>query len=125
MNDDDRSRDTLGVFFDAAQRETPVVSDALMARVAADAVRVQRQTQTQNQIPASRAEQGWRQQLVNVLGGWRGMGALVAACAAGVWLGFAPPADWVDPVQIVMQTESDLEMFETEDLAFLLNAVEG
>ena len=80
-------------------------------RMLADAARVQ---------PIAPARPRLWAHLTGLIGGWQGMGGLVAACAAGVWLGLSPPADWADPMQIVSPTTSSLDGWGGDTLAYAL-----
>lgn len=91
MADDKLTDGELETLFDTAQRRAPQPSPVWLAQVAADASAVLEQRRTP---PAPSL---W-DQLFAVLGGGPGLGGLVAACAVGVWLGFAPPALLGDPV---------------------------
>lgn len=71
------------LFDEIREAGAPEVSDALMARVLADA----EDTGVVAQDLAARA--GWRDWIA-VLGGWPAMGGLVAAGVTGLWIGAAP-----------------------------------
>ena len=109
MNMDDKHSD-LNAFFDAARRDSVVLPDGLRARILADAGREQGRG-------VSTRQTAFFERLREVLGGWAGIGGLAAACAAGVWMGFAPPAVMPDPVAILMQnTETQVDLFASETL---------
>ena len=79
----DRDKD-LDMLFAEARQAPPKMPDGLADRMMSDALAV---------MPRTRREgAGWLAQLGEILGGWYGYGGLAAACAAGVWLGFAPPS---------------------------------
>ncbi|WP_238370249.1 hypothetical protein [Heliomarina baculiformis] len=112
MNMDDEHSD-LNAFFDAARRDSVVLPDGLRARILADAGR----EQGRGAPGATAGQTGFFERLREVLGGWAGIGGLAAACAAGVWMGFAPPASMPDPVAILMQnTETQVDLFASETL---------
>ncbi|MEY8830719.1 hypothetical protein AB9K34_20290 [Sedimentitalea sp. XS_ASV28] len=117
MTDSDRDMVDLDVFFDAARRETTVLPGDLERRIVADATRVQHEWQ----IPAAAPRPGRWRQLYDMLGGWPAIGGLATACAAGVWLGFSPPATLPDPAQYLV---SDT-MFLDEDSLVIAMAEEG
>lgn len=122
MTDADRDVTGLDGFFAAARNETAALPEALEARMLADAAQVHRA----RAAPARRrqATAGPIRQLLAALGGWPAVGGLAAACAAGVWLGFAPPASLSDPVAAVMQSQvqSDLlDTFGADDFASALS----
>lgn len=93
------------MLFDDAQGRARAPSDAWMARVTADAVRELRLQQ-----PVLRPSL-W-QQISSALGGWQGMGGLAAACAVGLWLGFAPPVVLGDPVATALGGAQTLEVLD-------------
>lgn len=109
MTDTDKDLAELDMFFDAARRETETLPVGLADRIIADAALVQQEWQA----PVSGARSGPLRQLYEMLGGWPAIGGLATACAAGVWLGFAPPSSLLDPAQFV-GTESAL--FEDDSL---------
>lgn len=73
----------LEVFFEAARAE-PVPSDDLVARVLADAARLQAD---QTVIVPAPARPGW----LEAIGGWLTVSGLAGACAAGLALGIVLP----------------------------------
>ncbi len=80
---DDKMLDQL---FAQARERDAVPSDALMARIAADAVA---NLAVPARAPARRG--GFIATLVGILGGWPAVSGLAAATVAGIWIGFAPP----------------------------------
>lgn len=73
-------------------RSGPVPSAALMSRILADAGQAMPRKPSAMPVPAvsasgSRAP-GWLGRVVGALGGWGGIGGLVSATVAGVWIGF-------------------------------------
>lgn len=97
MADMDKDMVGLDAFFDAARQETAQLPDRLEHRILQDASQVQADWQK----PLPRARPGVLQQLYDMLGGWPSIGGLAAACAAGVWLGFAPPQGLPDATQFI------------------------
>ena len=81
-----------------ARADAPATSDALMARVLADADMMQ---------PAP-VLSGWRGWLGN-LGGLPGLGGLITASCVGFWLGVAPPVGLPDLAGAVWGVESVLD----------------
>ncbi|WP_299965721.1 hypothetical protein [uncultured Roseobacter sp.] len=69
----------------AARDAPPVVPAALMARVLGDAA----------------AQQPRRWRLSALIGGWQGLGGLVAATCAGLWIGWSAPEGLPDPVVLM------------------------
>ncbi len=101
MMDNDTPTDAgLDALFDRARAAPPVVPDALMARVLADAAAAQPVR------GGSRA--GWRR-WVAALGGAPALGGLVTASCLGFWLGFAPPDTLPDVAGQVWGVETVVE----------------
>jgi hypothetical protein len=98
MTDEEKMNDGgLEELFEAARREPPAVTEALMQRVLADAASVQ---------PAPTLS-GWRGWL-RLLGGAPGLGGLIAAGVVGVWLGVSPPQAVPDLAGLLLGAESTL-----------------
>lgn len=76
----------LDDLFATARDAAPAASDALMARVLADATVAQ-----QARRPAAEPQKGLWQSLLDMLGGWPTLGGLAVAGVTGVWIGVAPP----------------------------------
>lgn len=74
----------------AAGRSGPQPSDALMARIAADA-----EAQVRRPVAAPRRRMGIAEAVLSMLGGWPALTGMATAAAAGVWFGYASP-DLVD-----------------------------
>jgi hypothetical protein len=75
----------LEAWFEAARGEGPEPSDALMARVLADAEALQPRS-----APPPRSDGAWAE-VWRLLGGWPAAAGLAAAGVAGLWIGAAPP----------------------------------
>ena len=85
--------DALDKLFSAG-RSGPQPSDALMARIAADAVA--QMPQPAALAPARRRRKvGLAAGLMAMLGGWPALTGMASAAAAGVWIGIASP-DLID-----------------------------
>jgi hypothetical protein len=84
----------LDLFFDAARRSRPDPSEALMARVLADALDTQ--GQQMRVVRAARRPTPLWMQLRDALGGWPALGGLAAAGVAGLFIGFSAPAGMGD-----------------------------
>lgn len=119
MNMADKQRG-LDAFFDAARRDVPPVPADLTDRILADAFDVQAELSGQVLYRSASTSNGFWAQLSELLGGWYGMGGLAAACAAGVWLGFAPPSGIPDPVGLLVQSETALDIYESQSFALAL-----
>lgn len=79
-----------GVMIDALLSDVRSVQvtpdDSLMARVMADAHRVD------HSEPAAQPAASWWAALHDLLGGWPTVGGMALAGVAGLWVGIAPPA---------------------------------
>lgn len=79
----------LDDFFAAARRADPVPSDALMARVVADAAALQpRPAPVASAVPSG---PGFWSALAGVFGRSGAMGGLIAATIGGLWIGVVQP----------------------------------
>lgn len=78
----------LEAFFDAARDAAPVPSEALMARIMADA---EVEIIGRATPPAPAPRRGAFAAFAAALGGWPALAGLATATVAGVWLGFADP----------------------------------
>lgn len=85
MNHDQDDMQALEEALHSAAARPPDVPQGLMARVLADAERAQRVD-----IAAPPSPGLWAVVRSN-LGGWQGLGGLVAATCAGFWIGISPP----------------------------------
>jgi hypothetical protein len=88
----------LDDLFAAARDARPAMPDHLTAAILQDAAR----QQAGSRPPAGQANRRsgrWAVlgQLIVAIGGWPAMGGLVAASAAGMWIGLAPPDFLPDP----------------------------
>lgn len=79
----------LDDLFAQARAVAPAPSDALIARVLADAV-----LPVQASAPIKAG--GFWSGLMDTLGGWPAVGGLATATVAGIWVGIAPPASVAD-----------------------------
>ena len=84
---DRHDTDRLETLFAAARDAAPLPRGDLLARVEADALAEQARQARLRRV----ARPGIWPQLRAALGGWPGLAGLAAACAAGIWLGFAAP----------------------------------
>jgi hypothetical protein len=92
MADDDLNEDGLERFFAAARSRMPEPSEALMARVLADAeAAMVRRPDAVAVRPVARG--GAIGGLLSAIGGWAGLSGLATATAAGLWIGVAGLAD--------------------------------
>lgn len=97
------------------------VPDALIARVLADAERVQ-------PAPSKPAHKKvhFGQRLSEIFGGWQGLGGMVAATCAGVWIGLSPPDAMPDAGALLLGYETaDITTTTAELTSFGWDAEEG
>lgn len=87
---------------DAASDEAHQPNTDFMARVLEDALSVQPMPHLSDQ-PVS-----WWQQLGGVIGGWQGMGGLVAATCAGFWIGVNPLGELPSQIDAFIGLETSL-----------------
>jgi hypothetical protein len=82
----------LEAVFEAARADAPLPSEALLARIMADADA----TVAERARPARAAlrRPGLLAALIGALGGWPAVASMVTATVAGVWLGFAAPDEF-------------------------------
>lgn len=101
MTDDGKTPlddDGLERFFDAARRDAPDPSDALMARVLADALAAQPPA-APRPLPRPGVWASLRAALTQLraaLGGWPALGGLATAGLMGLAIGIAAPASMAD-----------------------------
>lgn len=84
--DDDRM---LEAFFAEARQVPPEPSADLLARVLADADAVRAARPAPAMAPSAPPPRGAWHGLLDLLGGWGGVGGLVAAGLTGLWIGFS------------------------------------
>ncbi len=98
-----------------AARDAPVdFPEGLNKRILADADRVQAgRVAARVAVPA----QGIWSQFLGVLGGWPALGGLATACAAGIWIGLAPPSFLPDPVRLVIGDDVFPDVIDADALA--------
>ena len=96
----------LDVFFDAARRDVPPLSEAALERMTAQALSVQaglpalagqaEAEQTARARLRRIARPGFLSQLLTTIGGSPAMAGLATAGVAGLWIGAMPPAALVN-----------------------------
>lgn len=116
MTTDDKQRGAAGPdltgFFDAARAVPPTVPPGMADRMVANAARARAEATGRTAARRARGP-GWLGQLGAVLGGWYGAGGLAAACAAGVWIGLAPPSGLPDPGALWSDATTAWDVYET------------
>ena len=105
--------DMLDDLFAQAREADVKPSDALMARVLADADDVQGAMQPEQTVATS----GLWARILDALGGWPAVSGLAAATVAGVWIGVAPPSSVQDLTASLVGDEVSVDLFST-GLAF-------
>lgn len=111
----------------AEARQDMSLPDALSRAILVDAAKVQTGFQAKLQVgcrdvaPDVAPPLGLWRQLLAALGGWPAMGGLATACAAGVWIGLAPPPFLPDLAQLAMGGASDIDLIEPYDLVMALS----
>lgn len=119
----DKRNDTGGLetHFEAARRHRAEPSDALLARVLADAQTVQDELSVP--APASRARQrGAPMNVFRILGGWPALTGLGTAAMAGVWLGVYPPEGLAATAQSVIGGDQAVYLIDlAPEMAFDLD----
>ena len=90
----DRDDEMLERLFRDARQEAPVPSDALLARVLADAAEVGFSPVVQ---AVALPRRGRAAAAFELMGGWLAAGGLAASLVAGLWVGVAPPSS-VEPL---------------------------
>jgi len=107
--------DMLEDMFEAARAAPPAMPDSLMARLEADALAMQPRA----------AGRGWWAWLAGI-GGPAGLGGLVTATLAGVWIGAVGPESFADPVERFLGLSVSGEADTLLDLSgFGWDSVEG
>jgi hypothetical protein len=81
------------------------VPPGLSARVMEDARRIERR-------PVAPPDRSFWHKLRDGLGGWQGLGGLVAATCAGFWIGVSPPAGLPDTAALLIGIETDSSVDE-------------
>lgn len=97
-------RDELDDLFAAARARPVVPSEALMARVMADALAEMPRAVVMQAVPVSgpAVRGGWLGALASAFGGFGGLAGVGGAAVAGVFLGFVQPATVTDFADAVL-----------------------
>ena len=102
-----------------ARQTRPDLPDDLAVRIVTDAetVRLDRLK------PASSSRRSVWVRMLDGIGGWQSMGGLVAASAAGVWIGLSAPDFLPDPAAIIYPQENSFVVADLGlDATFLEDA---
>jgi len=94
-----------------ARGADPAPSDALMARVLADAAAVQAASAQPEPVPV----QSLWDRAMDAIGGWPALSGLAAATVAGVWIGVAPPATVSDFTAALVGDQVSVDLFSESE----------
>ena len=100
--------DMLDGLFAQARKSAPEPSDALIARVLADAA-----AQHAPALLKPVARPTLFARLLDSIGGWPAVSGLAAATVAGVWIGIAPPTSVQDITATLLGDEISVDIFPT------------
>ena len=115
MAEDDMELDQL---FAQARQTRPELSDDLTVRIQMDA-----ETVRLDRIKAAAPQRSALGRLLEGIGGWRSMGGLVAASAAGIWIGVSAPGFLPDPATIIYPQDTSFTVADLGlDTTFLEDA---
>ena len=120
MSDQDPKAPNLDDLFATARQERPHLSNTLMASILDDAASVQDALQANPLGASDPAETGFWRWLLATLGGGIGIGGVVTAGLAGVWIGLAPPEFLPDPLTVTSAWSADDEPFDSFDLSSMI-----
>ncbi len=116
MTDD---KDNLDLLFAQARQDRHELPDDLAVRILTDAESV-RLGRLKPDEPKTNSL--WARLLAG-FGGWQGMGGLVAASMAGVWIGFSAPAFLPDPANYIYAQDVSFVVADLSlDTSFLEDA---
>lgn len=101
----------LDNLFASARAETVAPSDALLARIVADAGAV-----GDARVLPAQPVLGFWQTLRAVIGGWPALGGMATATLAGVWIGFAPPPVIDALATTVWGETTTISLFSSDDI---------
>lgn len=96
MTDMEKHDQKLDAFFDAGRAEAPVPSEALIARILADADAEQTRVRPSAPRGGSVLSGLW-----SAIGGWRGAAGMGFAGLVGLWVGYAAPTVF-DPASPIL-----------------------
>ncbi len=96
----------------------PVVPQDLMARVMIDAEQVQPRS---NDV----ARRGIWASVLDMIGGWPGVGGLALAGVAGLWIGVAPPVGLESMATTVLGSTQTVDLFGGDMLGNFADGLDG
>jgi len=92
------------LFVEAVNDASTQPSESFMARVVTDAL-------ARQSMPKIAPPSLWVQ-ITAMVGGWQGMGGLVAATCAGFWIGINPPEDLSTQLETFLGSETSVSLLE-------------
>ncbi len=110
----------LDLLFSQARDTRDAMPSDLVTRMLQDADAVQAEISAPSIPEQARPHRGLWAQVQQALGGWAGLSGLATACAAGVWIGLAPPDFLPDPVELVLQQQMEADLFQETGLGIFL-----
>lgn len=110
----------LDLLFSQARDSRDAMPSDLVTRMLQDADAVQAELSAPPTSEHVHRHRGLWAQVQQALGGWTGMSGLATACAAGVWIGLAPPDFLPDPVELVLQQQMETDLFQETGLGMFL-----
>ncbi|MBT8155971.1 hypothetical protein KMP13_19315 [Epibacterium ulvae] len=122
MVEQDKALKELDALFQTARADQPELSDGLMAAILDDAARVQDTFRPASMGSAALNQPSIWSRFFATLGGGLGVGGLVTAGLAGIWVGVAPPSFLPDPVDLAAASSSlESDPFDGFDLSELMS----
>lgn len=103
----------LNDLFAGAAGASKLASEALMARIMAEAEMVADAQSQPLFATVSQVRQGKFRRFLNGLGGWPAVAGLVTVTVAGIWIGYASPDALEDITDLYLATDTG---FNLEDL---------
>jgi len=101
----DRDMNALdALFVEAVNDASTQPSESFMARVVTDAL-------ARQSMPKIAQPSLWVQ-ITAMVGGWQGMGGLVAATCAGFWIGINPPEGLPTQLETFLGSETSVSLLE-------------
>jgi hypothetical protein len=101
----DRDMNALdALFVEAVNDASTQPSESFMARVVTDAL-------ARQSMPKIAPPSLWVQ-ITAMVGGWQGMGGLVAATCAGFWIGINPPEGLPTQLETFLGSETSVSLLE-------------
>ena len=92
------------LFVEAVNDASTQPSESFMARVVTDAL-------ARQSMPKIAPPSLWAQ-ITAMVGGWQGMGGLVAATCAGFWIGINPPEGLPTQLETFLGSETSVSLLE-------------